>query len=201
MAMRTPQPSANVFMIIIDNCERSFFQDRSDLRSDYLPLTALFHKCVSPDEFSAEEILLSLMRFDDALADHDSRVAIKTHLQMVNLEFGENAAAGYAFQISSLVHDPAIRPYNRAIFSLKPPCVRTVTFDACFRPFVLNLHARLLLLRMISHDALIVCQTNEQVNPACSFHSPKYQPQKLRVRNISARSLADNDCFQRRKNE
>jgi len=26
-----------------------------------------------------------------------------------------------------------------------------------------NLHERLLLLRMISHDALIVCQTNEQV--------------------------------------
>ncbi len=47
-----------------------------------------------------------------------------------------------------------------------PPCVRTVTFDACFRPFVLNLHERLLLLRMISHDALIVCQTNEQVKPA-----------------------------------
>ena len=70
-----------------------------------------------------------------------------------------------AFQIASRVHDPAIRPYNRAIFSLKPPCVRTVTFDACFRPFVLNLHERLLL-RMISHDALIVCQTNEQVKPA-----------------------------------
>ena len=52
-----------------------------------------------------------------------------------------------------------------------------------------------------SRDALIVCQTNEQVNPACSFHSPKYQPQKLRVRKISARSLADNDCFQRRNNE
>ena len=55
-----------------------------------------------------------------------------------------------------------------------PPCVRTVTFDACFRPFVLNLHERLLILRMISHDALIVCQTNEQVKPACSFHSPEH---------------------------
>src|SRR6266487_1179038 len=166
MAMRTPQPSANLFITFIDNYERSFFQDRSDLRSDHLPLTALFRKCVGPDEFSAEEILLSLVRFDDALADHDSRVVIKTRLQMV-----------------------------------KPPSVRTVTFDACFRTFVLNLHERLLRLRMISHDALIVCQTNEQVNPACSFHSPKYQPQKLRVRKISARSLADNDCFQRRNNE
>src|SRR5439155_25964070 len=97
-----------------------------------------------------------------------SRVAIKTHLQMVNLEFGENDVAGHAFQIASLVHDPAIRPYNRAIFSLKPPCVRTVTFDACFRPVVLSLHDRLLVLRMISHDALIVCQTNEQDNLACS---------------------------------
>src|SRR5882724_4567650 len=170
MAMRTPQPSANLFITIIDNAERSLFQDRSDLRSDYLPLTALFRKCVGPDEFSAEEILLSLVRFDDALADHDSRVVIKTHLQMVNLEFGENDVAGHAFQIASLVHDPAIRPYNRAIFSLKPPCVRTVTFDAC------------------------VCQTNEQVNPACSFHSPKYQSRKLCVRKISARSLADDDC-------
>ena len=70
------------------------------------------------------------------------------------------------FQIASLVHDPAIRPYNRAIFSLKPPCVRTVTFDACFSPFVLNLHERLFLPRMVSHDALIVCQTNGQVKPA-----------------------------------
>src|SRR5438034_6006545 len=166
MAIRTPQPSANLFITIIDNRERSFFQDRSDLRSDHHPLTALFRKCVGPDEFSAEEILLSLMRFDDALADRDSCVAIKTHLQMVNLEFGENDVAGYAFQIASLVHDPAIRPYNRAIFRLKPPCVRTVTFDACFSPFVLNLHERLLLLRTISHDALIVCQTNEQVKPA-----------------------------------
>ena len=68
-------------------------------------------------------------------------------------------------------------------------------FDACFRPFVLNLHERLLILRMISHDALIVCQTNEQVKPAYSFHSPEHQPQKLRVGKVPARSLADNDCF------
>src|SRR6266576_668483 len=114
MAMRTPQPSANLFITIIDNRERSFFQDRSDLRSDHLPLTALFRKRVGPDEFSVEEILRSLMRFDDALADHYS----------------------------------------------------CVTFDACFRPFALNLHERLLLLRTISHDALIVCQTNGQVKPA-----------------------------------
>ena len=199
--MSTPQPSANLFMTIIDNCERSFFQDRSDLRSDHLPLTALFRKCVGPDEFSAEEILLSLARPNCSLTHDDSSVAIHAYPKIIDFEFGENDVAGHAFQIASLVHDPAIRPYNRAIFSLKPPCVRTVTFDACFRPFVLNLHERLLLLRMNSHDALIVCQTNEQVNPACSFHSPKYQPQKLCVRKISARSLADNDCFQRRNNE
>src|SRR5438477_7999200 len=201
MAMRTPQPSANLFITIIDNRERSFFQDRSNLRSDHLPLTALFRKCLGPDEFSAEEILLPLCALMMPSPTTISRIAIKTHLQIVDLEFGENDVAGHAFQIASLVHDPAIRPYNRAIFSLKPPCVRTVTFDACFRPFVLNLRERLLLLRMNSHHALIVCQTNEQVNPACSFHSPKYQPQKLRVRKISARSLADNDCFQRRNNE
>src|SRR6059058_4547494 len=115
MAMRTPQPSANLFITIIDNRQRSFFQDRSDLRSDHLPLTALFRKCVGPDEFSAEEI-----------------------------------------------------------FSLKPPCVRTVTFDAYFRTFVSNLHERLLLLRMNSHDALIVCQTNEQVNPVDAAPSPPF---------------------------
>ena len=71
-----------------DNCERSFFQDRSDLRSDHLPLTALFHKCVGPDEFSVEEILLSLVRFDDALADDDSSVAIKRtrRLSILNSE-------------------------------------------------------------------------------------------------------------------
>src|SRR6266536_5554860 len=109
--------------------------------------------CLS-NEFSAEEILLSLARPNCSLTHDDSRVVIKTHLQMVNLEFGENDVAGHAFQIASLVHDPAIRPYNRAIFRLKPPCVRTVTFDACFRPFVLNLRERLLLPRMNSHDAL-----------------------------------------------
>src|SRR5436190_22309604 len=104
----------------MDNSVRSFFQDRSDLRSDHLPLTALLHECVGPDELSSEKILFSLVRIDDALADNDSRVAIKTHLQMLNLELGENDVAGHALQIASLVHDPAIRPDNRAIFSLKP---------------------------------------------------------------------------------
>src|SRR5882724_5254656 len=123
MAMRTPQPSANLFITIIDNCERSLFQDRSDLRSDYLPLTALFRKCVGPDEFSSEEILLSLVRFDDALADHDSCVAIKTHPQIVNLEFGEYDVAGHGLQILLFVHDAAVWPDDRAITRLNPPCV------------------------------------------------------------------------------
>ena len=105
------------------------------------------------------------MRLNCSLTHDDSSVAIQAYPKIVD-EFGENDVAGHAFQIASLVHDPAIRPYNRAIFSLKPPCVRTVTFDTCFRPFALNLHERLLLVRMISHDALIVCQTNEQVKPA-----------------------------------
>src|SRR5215208_3154381 len=108
MAMRTPQPSANLFIRIMDNCERSLFQGRSDLRSNHLPLIALFRKCVGPDEFSVEDILRSLVRFDDALANHDFLWRRKTHLQVVNLGFGENV-------------------------------------------------------RMISHDAVIVCQTNEQV--------------------------------------
>src|SRR4026207_2468142 len=104
MAMGAPQPSANFFITIIDNCERSLFQDRSDSRSHHLPLTALFRKCVGPDETPVEEILRSLMRFDDALADHDSCVAIKTHLHIVNLEFGENDVACHAFQIALLIH-------------------------------------------------------------------------------------------------
>src|SRR5262249_6229764 len=53
---------------------------------------------------------------------------------------------------------------------------------------------------MISHYALIVCQTNEQVNRGCSFHSPKHQPQKLCIRKVSARPLADKDYFQPRTN-
>src|SRR4030095_12027921 len=95
MAMRTPQPSANLFMINYG----LFFQDRSDLRSEHFPFTALFHKCVGPDEFSAEEILLSLVRFDDALADDDSSVAIQAYAKIINFEFGEYDVAGHGLQI------------------------------------------------------------------------------------------------------
>src|SRR6476659_7305055 len=125
MAMRTPQPSANLFIIIIDNRERSFFQDRSDFRSDHLPLTALFRKCVGPNEFSAEEILLSLVRLNCSLTHDDSSVAIQVDPKIIDFEFGENDVTGHAFQIASLVHDTAIRPNNRAVFSVKPPWVRT----------------------------------------------------------------------------
>ena len=102
----------------MDNYERSFFQERSDLRSDHLPLTALLHKCVGPDELSSEKILLFFLHFDDALADNDSGIAIKAHSQIVNLEFGENDIAGHALQIALLSHDPAVRPDNRAIVRL-----------------------------------------------------------------------------------
>src|SRR4030095_208912 len=122
MAMRTPQPSANLFMTIMHNCERLFCQDRSDLRSDHLPFTTLLHKRVGPNEFSAEKILLSLGRFHHALADDDARIAIKTNLQILNLEFGEHHVS-YALQIGSLCYDVAVRPDNRAVFSLKPPGV------------------------------------------------------------------------------
>src|SRR5215470_2290235 len=98
MAMRTPQPRANLFMTIMDNWERLLFQDRSDLGSNYLPLTALLHKCIGPDKFAAEKILLCLPRFDHAFADDDRSVAIKTNLQILNLEFGE-LDVGHAFQI------------------------------------------------------------------------------------------------------
>ena len=93
--MRTPQPSANLFMTIMVNCERLFLQDGSDLRSDYLPLNALFHKCVGPDDFSAEEILISLVRLHDARADDDSSVAIYAHPKIIDFEFGKNDVANH----------------------------------------------------------------------------------------------------------
>src|SRR6266496_95900 len=120
MAMRTPQPSANLFITIIDNCKRSLFQDRSDLRSDHLPLTALFRKCVGPDEFSVEEILRSLMRPNCSLTHDDSSVAIQAYSKIIDFEFGEYDVAGHGLQILLFVHDAAVRPDNRAIFGLKP---------------------------------------------------------------------------------
>ena len=54
------------------------------------------------------------------------------------------------FQIA-VVHDPAVRPDNRAIFA--SIAVYELSPLTRLRPFVLNLHERLLLLRMISHDA------------------------------------------------
>src|SRR6266576_3208579 len=95
MAMRTPQPSANLFMMIMVNCERLFLQDRSDLGSDHLPCATFFHKCVGPDDFSAEEILLSLVRLDDARADDDSSVAIYAHAKIIDFEFGKNDVANH----------------------------------------------------------------------------------------------------------
>src|SRR4029077_4646417 len=115
MAMRMPQPSANLFILIMLNCELSFFQDWSDLRSDYLPLIGLLHKCVSQNKFSAEKILLSLLRFKETLADHDSSVAIQANPKIVNFEFGENDVAVHAFQIASFIHDPAVWPNDGAI--------------------------------------------------------------------------------------
>jgi len=58
-------------------------------------LTALFHKCVGPHEFSAEKILLSLVRFDDALADDDSSFAIKAYPKIIDFEFGKNDVANH----------------------------------------------------------------------------------------------------------
>src|SRR4030095_11844161 len=107
----------------MNNCKRIFFQDRSDLRSDHLPLTALPHKCVRPDKFSAEEVLLSLVRFDDALADDDSGVAIQAYPKIINFEFGEYDVAGHGLQILLFVPDAAVRPDDRAIIRLNTPCV------------------------------------------------------------------------------
>src|SRR5262245_26363488 len=113
MAMRTPQPSANLFMIMMDNCERLFFQGWSDLRSDHLPLTALLHKRVGPDKFSVDKVLLCFACFDQAFADDDASVAIKTNVQILNLEFREHNVS-HALQIGLFVHDAAVRPNDRA---------------------------------------------------------------------------------------
>src|SRR3954468_4830595 len=98
MAIKTPQPSANLFMIIMSNCESSFFQDRTDLRGNDLPLTALIQKCVGPHVSSAEKIFVSLACLDDALAHDDSSVPIQTNVKIVNLKLGENDVASHAFR-------------------------------------------------------------------------------------------------------
>src|SRR3954449_4461903 len=118
MAIKTPQPSANLFMIIMSNCESSFFQDRTDLRGNDLPLTALIRKCVGPHVSSAEKIFVSLACLDDALAHDDSSVPIQTNMKILNLELGENDVASHAFQIASFIHDPAVWPNNSAIVRL-----------------------------------------------------------------------------------
>jgi len=82
----------------------------------------LFHKGIGPDEFPAKKILLSLVRFDHALADDDARVAIKTNLHILNLEFGEHDIS-HALEVGSLVHNPSIWPDNRAVIGLKSPRV------------------------------------------------------------------------------
>src|ERR1700719_1208946 len=105
MAMRTPQPSANLFMTRMDNCKRLFFQDRSDLLTDHFPFTALFHKCVGPPEFSAEKIFLSLLHPDCSLTNDDTSVAIQAHPKIIDFEFGEYDVAGHGLQILLLVHD------------------------------------------------------------------------------------------------
>ena len=77
----------------MDKRQRLFFQGWSDLRSDDFPFSTLFHKCIRPHEFSTEQNLLSLLRFDHAFTDDDSRIPVKTHVQILNLEFGESDAA------------------------------------------------------------------------------------------------------------
>ena len=150
----------------MDNCKRLFFQDRSDLRSEHFPFHAPFYKCVGPDEFSAEKILLSLVRPNCSLTHDDSSVAKQAYPKIIDFEFGEFDVAGHGLQILLFVHDAAVRPDDRAIIRLKPPRVRTVTFHARFRPFTLNPNERLLVLRTPSHGSVIVRQTNEQVKPA-----------------------------------
>jgi hypothetical protein len=107
----------------MDKRSRLFFQHRSYLRSNQFPFTPLFHKCIGPDEFPAEQILLCFARADCSLADHDSRFAVNAHLQIVDLEFAKNDVAGHGLQICFFVHDSAIGPDNRAIVRLEPPRV------------------------------------------------------------------------------
>ena len=102
------------------NGRRLFFQDRSYLRCDHLPLAALFYKCIGPNEFSAEKILSPFSRVDGALADNYSSIAIQTHSKIVDFEFTENDVAGHRLQVGAFAYDPTVRPDNCAIFRLKP---------------------------------------------------------------------------------
>ena len=56
----------------------------------------LSYKRVSPDEFAAEKILVSLVGLDRALTHYDSGVSIQAHVEIVNFEFGENDVTGHA---------------------------------------------------------------------------------------------------------
>src|SRR4030095_15553776 len=95
MAISTTQPSLNLFMTFMDNWKRLFCQDRSDLRSHHLPFATLLHKCIGPDKFAAEKILRSVVRFDHALADHYSCVAIYTYAKIIDFELGKKDVAGH----------------------------------------------------------------------------------------------------------
>jgi hypothetical protein len=69
--------------------------------------------------------------------------------------------------------------------------------DKCQRLFFQDRSdLRLLVLRVISHNAVIVRQTNEQVKRAHSLQPTEHQAQKLRIGKASPRALPDDDRFQ-----
>ena len=120
----------------------------------------VFYKCICPDKFSAQKILLSLVRLDRALTHDDSGVSIQAHLEIVDFEFGETMSPVMLFKSSRL-------------FTMVPSGQTTVQFSASrrlvyelspfmrFRPVMLDLNERLLILRVLFHQCLIVCQTRK----------------------------------------
>ena len=61
---------------------------------------------------------------------------------------------------------------------------------------MLNSDERLLVPRVVSHNAVIVRQTNGQVKRAISLHPAEHQAQKVRIGEVCARALPDNNRFQ-----
>ena len=95
--------------------ERLFFQYRSHLRRDRLPIATQSYKCVCPDVFSAQ-VLFFGVRFERPLANNDCCISVKAHFQIINFEIGErNVVRFVAFDVFFFVYDSSIEPNDREV--------------------------------------------------------------------------------------
>ena len=93
------------------------------------------------------------MRFDRALADHNRHIPVKAHLQIINLKIGEYRVRRFvAFQVFFFADDRSIEPNHREVVRLDPLWERAVAFETSFRPFVLDLNERLLVLGVVFYN-------------------------------------------------